>query len=260
MPAGRPAREQGLAALRVRVRDVLLQTGTARALASARAMAAVAAEVAEWCLDDHEPGLAVEALELGRGLVLHAATSAADLPELLSAAGRDDLAVEWRQAAASKAGPTTESDPPWDDDAGGAEYVTRLLADGSLVAPSDLRRRALGALASSAAAGELLTPPGLADIAAALTRTDGDALVYLLPPSDSQAGRECRVGRAREPDRLGGLHPPGTVKTSAPCIRGTRRGAGYAPWRLGGYRGAWGGHADGAGVGEHAGAGLCQRG
>jgi hypothetical protein len=188
-----PAREQGLAALRVRVRDVLLQTGTARALTSARAVTAVAAEVAEWCLGDHEPGQAVEALELGRGLVLHAATGAADLPELLSAAGRDDLAWEWRQAAASGAGPATESDPPWDDDAGGAEYVTRLLADGSLVAPSDLRRRALGALTSSAAAGELLTPPGPADIAAALTRTDADALVYLLPPSDGQSGRAVLV-------------------------------------------------------------------
>ena len=204
------ARERGLAALRVRVRDVLLQTGTARALASARAVAAVAAEVAGWCLDDHEPGLAVEAVELGRGLVLHAATSAADLPELLSAAGRDDLAVEWRQAAASEAGPAAEGDPPWDDDAGGAEYVTRLLADGSLVAPSDLRRRALGALAGSAAAGELLTPPGPADIAAALTRTDADALVYLLPPSEGQAGRALLVtaGHVTAAPRVEGISLP----------------------------------------------------
>lgn len=193
-----PAREQGLAALRVRVRDVLLQTGTARALASARAVAAEAAEVADWCLGDHEPGLAVQALELGRGLVLHAATSAADLPELLSAAGRDDLAREWRQAASSGTGSaadggSADGGSPWDDDAGGPAYVAKVLANGSLLAPSDLRGRALAALARSAAAQDLLAPTGPAQIAAALTRTNADALVYLLPPSAGRDGRALLV-------------------------------------------------------------------
>src|SRR5262249_21494726 len=75
--AGRagPAREHGLAALRVRVRDVLLQTGTARALAVARTVAADALEVAGWCLGDAEPGLAVQALGLRRGLGVHDAAS-----------------------------------------------------------------------------------------------------------------------------------------------------------------------------------------
>ena len=205
-----PAREQGLAALRVRVRDVLLQTGTARALASARAVTEMAAEVAGWCLDDGEPGRAVEALELGRGLVLHAATSAADLPGLLSAAGREELAREWRQAAASPAGLAADSDPPWDADSGAAEYVTRILADGSLVAPSDLARRALAALAGSALAAELLTPPGPADIADALTRTDADALVYLLPASGGRAGRALlgAAGHVAAAPRVTGIPLP----------------------------------------------------
>jgi tetratricopeptide (TPR) repeat protein len=191
--AGRagPAREHGLAALRVRVRDVLLQTGTARALAVARTVAADALEVAGWCLGDAEPGLAVQALELGRGLVLHAATSAADLPGLLSAAGRDDLAREWQ--AEVRDGAAGNGDAPWDDDAGGAEYLTALLADGALAAPSDLRERAFGALVRSREAADLLAPPGPADVAAALTRTGADALVYLLPPSPGEPGQALLV-------------------------------------------------------------------
>ncbi|MGH3156077.1 MAG: hypothetical protein ACRDNF_05825, partial [Streptosporangiaceae bacterium] len=92
------ARDTGLAALRVRVRDILLQTGTEHGLGTARAAASEAAQVAAWCLQDRQPRQAIEALELGRGLVLYSATSVAELPELLDAAGHGDLAQDWRHA------------------------------------------------------------------------------------------------------------------------------------------------------------------
>lgn len=179
----------GVAALRVRMRDVLLQTGMANTLASARAAATEATDVAIWCLDDGDPARAAEALELGRCLVLHAATSVVGLPELLTAAGRADLADEWRQAPA-------EPGEPWTGEQNAAGYFSSMLTGGQLVAPSDLRERTLAALGASAA---LLTAPSPAQIAAALTRTAGDALVYLLLapgvralliPADGGAPRE----------------------------------------------------------------------
>ena len=169
---GAGAVQAGLAALRVRVRDVLLQTGTVNALAAARAAAADAAEFATWCLDDSDPGRAAEALELGRGLVLHAATSVAGLPELLTAAGRPDLAREWRAYPA-------QGGEPWAGQVNAEGYFSALLSGDPLVAPSDLRERTLAALGESVAG--LLTTPSPAEIAVALGRNGFDALVYLLP-------------------------------------------------------------------------------
>src|SRR5262249_28611915 len=91
----RRAVEQGLAALRPYGNDVLLQTGAADGLVAARGAAGHARQVAEWCLADGRPEQALEALELGRGLVLHAATVATAVPELLQAAGYAALAQEW---------------------------------------------------------------------------------------------------------------------------------------------------------------------
>lgn len=172
----------GLAVLRVRVRDVLLQTGTVHALASARISAADAAEIAGWCLDDRESGLAVEALELGRGLVLHAATAVTTLPDLLAAEGHGDLAREWRDQAR-----TTDSELPWESE-GDPGYVASLLANEPLATPSDLRKRTIAALAGSAL-GDLLSPPRSGQISDALRLTNADALVYLLPPDGGQPGR-----------------------------------------------------------------------
>ncbi|HEX3959470.1 MAG TPA: CHAT domain-containing protein [Trebonia sp.] len=211
---GRPAIDAGLAALRARGRDVLLQSGTANALAAARAAAADSAEFAGWCLEDGDPALAVEVLELGRGLVLHAATAVTAMADLLAAAGHGDLAGEWRGYAAS-AGPApwdndsagrsgaagATSGGPGDDGAGddgagedgagedGAGYLLGLLAGASADVPGDLRARALAALAGSALAS-LLTPPRLAVTGEALRGTGTDALVYLLPPA---AGRRARA-------------------------------------------------------------------
>jgi hypothetical protein len=185
------AARTGLAALRVRVRDVLLQTGTVNALATARAAAADAAEIASWCLDDKDPALAVEAVELGRGLVLHAATSVGTLPDLLAEAGYDALADEWRAEATDETptGPWADGSPTAGYDGDGLQGYAFLLADGALIAPSDLRERTLAALAGPMEE-RLLTASAPARIAAALTRVGADALVYLLPAA---AGRPIRT-------------------------------------------------------------------
>lgn len=179
------ARETGLAALRERGRDVLLQTGTAHALSGASAAAAEAAEIACWCLDDDHPDTAIEALELGRGLVLHAATSVAELPDMLGAAGRSDLAHRWREAVTS----TVPPDTPWHGGMTGADPAERLLTGAvSLEIPDDLRAQALAALAGSVTE-RLLAPPGPGQIAAALAETGADALVYLLGPRPTATGQ-----------------------------------------------------------------------
>ncbi|MFF4569784.1 CHAT domain-containing protein [Streptomyces sp. NPDC001410] len=169
------SREVGLRALRGHAWQVLLQS-RAEYTAEALALSAEhALRVARWCIDDGCPDEAVQALDAGRGLVLHAASAAGTVPERLVAAGRADLAAEWRAAAAA-------------DDPGTAEGI-----------PGDLRHRVLQVLAGTddlmtgAAAdgagttaplthhGHLLTPPPLPDIAAALCHAGADALVYLVP-------------------------------------------------------------------------------
>lgn len=184
----RTAVEAGMAALQVRVRDVLLQTGPAHGLTVARAAASEAAEVAGWCLEDADPATAVQALELGRGLVLHAATSAVGLPELLDAAGQDDLARQWRERAE-----TGETDRPWDQDPAGDP--AGLLSGQPLEVPGDLRERTLEVLTGPGVtdSGDLLTPPGPEVIGGALAAVGADALVYLLPSDGSRPGHALIV-------------------------------------------------------------------
>lgn len=186
----RAAEEAGLAALRGRARDLLLQSGTARSLSYARQAAAESAEVAAWCLEHGRPAAAVEALELGRGLILHAATCVTGIPELLAAAGREDLAQLFRDAAA------TTGDALWDAGIPGAEHLPGLLHGVGLAVPDDVRARALAALAGSDAERRLLAPPSPADLAASLAQTGADAVVYLLGSSGGQPGRAVIVAAA----------------------------------------------------------------
>ena len=65
----------GFAALEEQAGLVLLQTGVGHAVLTARGAAADASALAEWCLADKDPGAALRAIELGRGLALHASTS-----------------------------------------------------------------------------------------------------------------------------------------------------------------------------------------
>ncbi|UJA11692.1 CHAT domain-containing protein [Streptomyces collinus] len=135
-------------------RAVLLQSGAAHGLEAARAVAADMLRVVRWSLADGLPESAFEALELGRGLVLNAATVGATVPELLRAGGHQDLARSWEEAAAG-------GDP-------------RSVPDG-------LRGRVLQAFAGSDAERRLLSAPRPGRVGQALRRLGDDALVYLVP-------------------------------------------------------------------------------
>ncbi|WP_306213499.1 CHAT domain-containing protein [Actinoplanes sp. RD1] len=161
----------GLAGLRARVSDVLLQNDGTDALTVARGAAEESCQVARRCLDPREPRpeLAAQALELGRGLALHAAMSAGRVPELLTAAGHADLAQEWTGHPHGRVA-----------DFGGFT-LGELTELGHPVlggeAPSDLRRRVLVALAGTENA--LLEAPDPAAVGAAVREVGADALIYL---------------------------------------------------------------------------------
>ncbi|MEV8017836.1 CHAT domain-containing protein [Streptomyces sp. NPDC086554] len=173
------ARRIGLDALRGHAWAALLQSGTDHATQAAAKATGSALEVAAWCLRDNAPEEAVRALDACRGLVLHAATTTSSVPERLAAAGRDDLAAEWRDAG----GTADEAPDPLS------------AAQAPLAVPSALRRRVLSALTGEEAPpGEgtpqdrLLDPPTPAEIATALRTLGKDALVYLVPASDDGGG------------------------------------------------------------------------
>ncbi|MCU7728864.1 CHAT domain-containing protein [Actinoplanes sp. KI2] len=160
------AAETGRAALRARAWQVLLQSGTQDAMTAARQSAADALGVARTALRAGDPAGAWSALETGRGLVLHAATVAATVPELLRRAGESDLARRWN------------ADPlPAGDGAGWRSAAPAM--------PSDARFRALGVLGGQS---RLLEPPSLSELGDALTAVGADALVYLCPGADDAAG------------------------------------------------------------------------
>ena len=172
----------GLAGLRERAGDVLLQDSDVNALDMARQATNDAAEMARWFLARGRGDAAVSAIELGRGMVLHAATSGAGVAEALTAAGYPELAREW----------TTQAARPGARTPGG-------LAGGGYDEPpqdDDLRYRAMLALEGTAAEGRLLSPPTAAGIAAALRSAGADALVYLLPQDDSGPGTAVLIDQA----------------------------------------------------------------
>jgi tetratricopeptide (TPR) repeat protein len=185
------AHEAGLTALRGRARELLVQSGTARSIGFARLAAAEAAQVAAWCFADGKTAAAVEVLELGRGLVLHASTCVSGFADLLAEAGREELAREWRDAIAQSRA------TPWDAGIPGPARLPGLLSGAAeLDVPDDLRARALAAMAGSPAELSLLAPPAPAELAAALADTGADALIYLLGPGTDTPGRAIVVPAA----------------------------------------------------------------
>jgi CHAT domain len=152
----------GLAGLQELVGDVLLQDTDENALYRARQGTNEATEMARWLLQRDRAAEALNALELGRGMVLHAASSGAGVETALRESGHAALAHEWANAAA--------------DD-------------------SDLRYRTMLALEQSPAQARLLSSPSAADIAAALTQVGADALVYLLPQDEDGHGFAVLVDR-----------------------------------------------------------------
>ncbi|MFF4269465.1 CHAT domain-containing protein [Streptomyces sp. NPDC001536] len=169
------SRRVGLEALRATARGVLLQSGTAHAAETGRRAGEQAVEVARWCVADGAHTDAVRALDAGRGLVLHAATVATTVPDMLGELGRPDLADEWR-AAGSGPEPGEEA----------------LLTGGpAAMGPSSrLRRRVLEALTASPVRRRLLETPEPEEIGHALRTMGRTALVYLMP------GEEHGIGAA----------------------------------------------------------------
>ncbi|MFJ9892759.1 CHAT domain-containing protein [Streptomyces sp. NPDC091280] len=157
----RDARDTARTLLHAHGRAVLLQSGTGHALESARAVASDMLRLVRWSLEDEEPGTAYEALELGRGLVLNAATVGVTVPQLLRDDGHGELARRWEEAAA-----------------GGGRHV---ISDG-------LRRQVLQAFAGSAAERRLVSAPSPGRVGQALRRLGRDALVYLVPGEDTETG------------------------------------------------------------------------
>ncbi|MFE2181761.1 CHAT domain-containing protein [Streptomyces sp. NPDC059455] len=158
--------------------DVLLQLGSEHGLSVARFGSAQALWLAYWTTVCDRPDDAVNALELGRALVLRAAAASRGIPELLDARGHPDLARQWRAEVATDAPRSDATDAPQPD----ATAAPPGQATGQRI-PGTLRRRALEALGagSGADAWRLLGPPDLPALRAGLTASGTDALVYLVP-------------------------------------------------------------------------------
>ncbi|WP_225823988.1 CHAT domain-containing protein [Streptomyces naphthomycinicus] len=175
-----------LEALHALAGDVVLQRGAEHGLLTARAGAERGVEAAVWAASQGRVEDALAALELGRALVLHAASTARAVPELLEARGHEELAARWRASGTREAGPGdggTEDGPP-----------------GEL--PSALRRRAMEALGHRQQ--RLFTTPTAHELADGLAQAGADALVYLLPGKGDTQG----VGIVVCPDHsvgVGGL-------------------------------------------------------
>lgn len=169
----------GLDALRAQGDEVLLQTGTRHGIDVARLASGSARQVAGWALAEDLPERALEAVELGRGIVLHSAMVGSTVPGLLRAAGRDDLAQEWETAPETQVRMGT-----------GVEQMMNAL-----VVPSDLRPRVLGAL-RAAGVESLSVAPDRERIGEAVRAADADALVYLLagPGGKGEAEDEAEPG------------------------------------------------------------------
>lgn len=148
--------EAALDSLRGTAWQVLLQDGVSAAKYAAADAADSAASAARAYLLQGKVSDAVRALDGGRGLMLFAATEFQNVAPRLLEAGRQDLAERWSRAT--------------------AEGASGLM-------PAGLRGEVLAALDQDA---HLLDPPSIAEIRYALHDLDADALVYLLPGSDSQ--------------------------------------------------------------------------
>ncbi|MGX4689410.1 CHAT domain-containing protein [Streptomyces sp. JNUCC 63] len=193
-------RRTGIAGLREAATVVLLQAAAEPALQMARTAADRAVQVARWCLADGDLAGAVAALELGRGQVLHASTTTADVPALLREAGREDLAGEWE--GGDGRGPAAAPDLAALLDGPGS--LLGALGEGAeLPLPDDLRQRTLTALARSRAGTALMTPPTVEEIAGSLRRADAQALVYLLPPGGGGGGTAVVVTRDAQVGTVG---------------------------------------------------------
>lgn len=190
---GRPgdgdrALDIGFKSLRKRAGDVLLQTAGEHGLQRAADAAGRALTIAVRCLTVGRRERAVEAVESGRGLVLHTMTVTTDVATLLRECGRDELADEWQRAAAIESARQDPFAPP-----GSPPFTEGALGFAVDFAPSDLRHRVLTTLFGESSSHLLLSPPSVAEIAVALQELESDALVYLIPTQGEHSGRALLV-------------------------------------------------------------------
>ncbi|MFF2144648.1 CHAT domain-containing protein [Kitasatospora sp. NPDC058190] len=154
--------------------DVLLQSGAEHGLVAARAGASRGVQAALWAGSQGMLHEAVAALELGRALVLHAASTSSAVSELLEQRGHHEIADAWRAATATADGVSRAGGVP-----------------GEL--PSALRRRALQALGYREEGG-LLAAPTLSELSDGLADSGADALLYLVPGGEIGPGIVIAVG------------------------------------------------------------------
>lgn len=185
--------QKNLQALRIYARNVLLQSSPRRAMDAATAAARDTIHTARQCLEADQPEFAVHALELGRGMVLHAATSAMSIPELLRANGHPELADRWVNEA--------DQVQPWDTG-------TQLDPTRRTPLPSDLRFQVLRALEGSSAEKRLLSSPEISEISAGLRERGAHALVYLIAGEALMITPEAAIHRIPCPR----LHESRTVE------------------------------------------------
>ncbi|MDQ0597903.1 hypothetical protein QF037_002248 [Streptomyces canus] len=182
------SRRVGLDSLRAAAWQVILQSGTSHAAETARRAGENALDVARWCIEDGAHADAVRALDAGRGLALHAATVATTVPDLLAAAGRPELADEWRRAGVVAAVPQPEA---------GLTLTGQIPVSGP---SSRLRRRVLEVLSASPLRQRLLYAPSPEEIGAALRTMGATALVYLVPGNAEEPSLTDRVFFGRRAD------------------------------------------------------------
>ena len=168
--------------------NVLLENDLQDAHASIEDAARDAVSMARLQLTFPDIPAAVEALEMGRGLIMSAALATTDMADRLVRAGQSDLAEEWTQAV-------------------------RLHGAGDV--PTELRLRAVAGLAGmelqpdgstsvpvTEAGAALLKPPSTDEIQAALGRVGADALVYLVGADESGIGCALVVPARGEPSGI----------------------------------------------------------
>jgi hypothetical protein len=166
----------GLAALRENAGDVLLQSSDEDALSAGRAGTVDSITMARWFLDHGQPGPAVSAIELGRGMVLYAATAGSGLADVLRQAGHGTLADEWARE--------------------------RRLGQAGSEPAGDLRYRIMLAIEGSEAEARLLAAPSVADVRGALAAGAADVLIYLLPRDDDGPGTAVTIDAAGMVSRI----------------------------------------------------------
>ncbi|WP_306370613.1 CHAT domain-containing protein [Nocardiopsis sp. CC223A] len=167
-------RRAELQTLRALVHQTWLQPDSRQALVRAREAARRAGLAAHReLLRGADPAYLAAVLELGQGLLPHVATHTVGVARILHEAGQEELAREWEARV-------TEGDA-----SAPSRTAAGLLG---LERVDDLRHRVLRALGGDDAFQELLTPPGLDEIAGALRRLGRDALVVLVPAPPGRPG------------------------------------------------------------------------